>query len=442
MPKDGVLRSSRYAFSMTSTVIPSGSAQRTGWALAAMLFIVTFLVGWYANAYRLDGILTHGSDPWGYYQFLPALFRTHEWLHLPWAYVLENGNSISLFSMGTAFLMLPFFLLGAAVAKGLAMPVDGYSLPFVFAQFAAAAFYVAAGCQLLFHALRRRFDELVAMVTSLVLYGGTNLFFYSTHEPGMSHVYAFFLFTWLFYLTVRMLEAPRADRLIALFVCAALIVLVRQLNAVALFFPLLYGAPWREALRTRWQWLQRFPLAAFSGLLLAIALVSPQLFYWHAVTGEWLVFTYGKKGEGFTWSEPHLWDVLFSHQNGWFVYTPVMLVVIGVLLVLALRNVRDMRLVLFIWAVTWYVYSSWWSWWLGGSFGHRGFIEHYAFLSIPLAWGLERLAQRGTLVRDLSMGALLLFAFINVRLSFLYFWPWEGPEWNWQRLIEVWAKLF
>jgi hypothetical protein len=110
-------------------------------------------------------------------------------------------------------------------------------------------------------------------------------------------------------------------------------------------------------------------------------------------------------------------------------------------LVQALRNVRDMRLVLIIWAVSWYVYSSWWSWWLGGSFGHRGFIEHYAFLALPLAWILERLVRRGVLVRDLSMAVLLVFTFINVRLSFLYHWPWEGPDWNWDKLIDVWQKV-
>jgi hypothetical protein len=413
-----------------------------GHALAIGLFTITFLVAWYANLYRMEGILTHGSDPWGYYQFLPALLGTHEWAHLPWAYGLENGNALSLFSMGVAVLMLPFFLLGALAAKVLGFPVDGYSLPFVFAQFGAAATYTALGSTLLFHALRKRFPVWASLATPIALYGATNLFFYSTHEPGMSHVYAFFLFAWLFYLTVRMLEQPRADRLVGLFVCAALIVLVRQPNAVALLFPLLYGDPFREALRKRSSWLRQFPGATVTGVLLAVVVVTPQLIYWRYITGEVLVFTYGKKGEGFNWTEPHLWDVLFSHQNGWFIYTPVMLFVMVLLLVQALRNVRDMRLVLAIWAVSWYVYSSWWSWWLGGSFGHRGFIEHYAFMAIPLAWLFERVAARGALMRDLGMGMLLMFAFLNLRLSFLYFWPWEGPEWNWGKLLAVLRVAF
>jgi hypothetical protein len=426
---------------MSTLVADQEQFRRQGHVLAIGLFAFTFLVAWYANNWWLDKLLTHGSDPWGYYQFLPALLGTHDIAHLPWAHVLENGNSLSLFSMGVAVLMLPFFMLAALVAHVLAFPVDGYSLPFVFAYFAANAAYGALGCKLLFHALRRRFPPGVALLTPMVLYGTTNLFFYSTKEPGMSHVYSFFLFAWAFYLTVRMLEQPRTDRLIGLFVCAALIVLVRQLNAVALLFPLLYGAPFREALKERLSWLRQFPKAAIAGLLLAVAVLTPQLLYWRHITGEVLVFTYGKKGEGFNWTEPHLWDVLFSHQNGWFIYTPIMLLVMGVLLVQAMRNVRDMRLVLIIWVVSWYVYSSWWSWWLGGSFGHRGFIEHYVFLALPLAWILERLVRRGVLVRDLSMAVLLVFTFINVRLSFLYHWPWEGPEWNWDKLIDVWHKV-
>ncbi len=427
---------------MSTTTADLQLHRRRGHVLAIGLFVLTFLVAWHANKYRLGDILTHGSDPWGYHQFLPALLGTHEWAHLPWAHILENGNSISLFSMGVAMLMLPFFMLGAVAAKLLGLPVDGYSLPFVFAQFAAAAAYAALGCKLVYHALRRRFSAWAALVSAVAVYGATNLFFYSTHEPGMSHVYAFFLFAWLFYLTVRMLEAPRADRLIGLFVCAALIVLVRQLNAVALLFPVLYGGPFVEALRTRLGWLKRFPIAAVTGLVAALALLAPQLIYWRYVTGEMLVFTYGKKGEGFTWAEPHLWEVLFSHQNGWFIYTPLMLLVMAVLLVQAFRNTRDMRLVLFIWVVTWYVYSSWWSWWLGGSFGHRGFIEHYAFLSIPLAWGLERVARRGVLARDLTLAVLAVFVFFSMRLSFLYHWPWEGPDWNWEKLFAIWERVF
>ena len=32
-----------------------------------------------------------------------------------------------------------------------------------------------------------------------------------------------------------------------------------------------------------------------------------------------------------------------------------------------------------------YFIASWWSWWFGGSFGHRAFIETFPFFAIPMA---------------------------------------------------------
>ncbi len=410
--------------------------------LTILVFLVTARTGYLVNEHHHATMLSHGSDPYGYYQFLPALLGTHDWGHLPWAFTMEDGKGLSLFTMGVAWMLLPFFLLATAWASLCGYPVDGYSHPYVMCQFLAAAFYLAAGCLLLFHALRDIVGRPLALLTPMLLLGATNLFFYSTYEPGMSHVYAFFLFAALLYLTLRMLEDPGPGKLFLLLACGGLLVLIRQLNVIALLLPLFLGArnP-MEALRIRWGWLRAYPLAAGGGVLVAALLFLPQLIYLKYITGSVLVFTYGKKGEGFNWTEPHLWDVLFSHQNGWFVHTPLMIFVMVALVIGAFRGAPNMRPILLIWLLAWYIYSSWWSWWLGGSFGHRGFIEHYAFLSIPLAMGLKWIWDRGRLWRDLSYVPLYLLVFINIRLSTLYFWPWEGPDWNWEKLIDIWERV-
>lgn len=404
-----------------------------------VLFTITLLAGISANRHDFAELLRHGTDTWGYYQFLPASLGSHGWDQLPWTHKLENGNHLSLFTVGVAFLQAPFFYLAASVAYCFNYPVDGYSLPFVYAQFVASAVYLAAGCRLLYHALRRRFGPAAATLASLLVFGATNLYFYAVFSSGMSHVYAFFLFAWMHYLTVRMIGSPRADRLVGLFLCCSLIVLVRQLNAVALLFPLLYGAPIRTALRERLRWVRLFPLAAVGGLLLAVLVLIPQLMYWKAMTGNLLVFTYGKKGEGFFWNDPHLLDVLVSHQNGWWIYTPLMLFVTGVLVYGAWRGRPGMRLLLLMVGLAWYVYASWWCWWLGGSFGHRGFIEYYALLAIPLAWAMERLLALRRPLRDAGLVGAVLLVFLNVRMSILYQWPWEGAEWTWDKLLAVWS---
>lgn len=413
------------------------TARRVGWILAALVFVTAAWVSLRANAYRVPQMLQQSSDPYGYYQFLPASLGTHEWHALPWTHQLENGNRLGMFTIGTAVLQAPFFYASAGFAALVCCPVDGYSVPFANGQLIGAACYAALGCLLLFHALRRRVGMLAALLTTLLLFFGTNLYFYTVHDPGMSHVYAFFVTGLLLFLTVRMLDAPSGIHLSLLIACCALLVLIRPLNAVALLFPLLYGAPIRQALALRVSWLQRFPLAAAIGCATATLFWLPQLLYWKAATGDLFVFTYGKKGEGFDWLHPHLAQVLASHQNGWFVYTPLMIAVMAVLLWHAWRGTVGARLVLLVWTLVWYTYSSWWCWWLGGSFGHRGFVEYMALLALPMAWGMEAVIKGGRWRREVALLTLPVLVFLNIRLSGLYEWPWEGPEWNWDRVQQV-----
>jgi len=418
------------------------SPRKLGISLALMLFVLALCLGWWANHHRMHEILRHGSDPLGYYQFLPALLGTHTFDALPWSVGLENGRSLSVFSIGVALLQAPFFM-GAMVSAAISgQPVDGYSCPFVWARLVAAAFYLALGCVLTFHVLRRWFPLHIALLTPVVLFVTTNLWFYTGYDAGMSHVYAFFLFAWLLHLTVGMVATPSGPRLFGLFVCATLIVLVRPLNAIALLVPLLFGTPLRQALPTRWAWIKAFPGAAIAGLLAALVLLAPQLAYWHHVTGDLLVFTYGKKGEGFDWLHPHLIDVLFSHQNGWFVYSPIMLAVMVAVIAGAWKGRPGFRVFLLVWALAWYSYASWWNWWLGGAYGHRGFVEHYALLAPALAVVLDRLLRAGRGPKFAGLALIALCAFLNVRMSMLYNSPWDGPDWTWQRVFEVWSKAF
>lgn len=413
-----------------------------GLLFGALLFVLAFCLCYIALRHLLDTTLVHKSDQWGYYQYLPALLGTHEWQHLPYSIPLDDERTLNVFTIGVAWMQAPFFFLSAAVAKITGSVVDGYSRPFVIGQFMASSFYLAAGCALLFHSLRRRFDPAVSITVPLLLFGATNLHYYTVFEPGMSHVYSFFLLSWLLYLTVHMNEVPRGDRLLGLIVCAGLIVLVRHTNAIALLVPLLYGATWREALRERVRWLRRFPFHALIGLLGIASLWLPQLLYWHFATGRWFVLTYGEDGQGFNWGEPHLLDVLFSHQNGWFVYTPLMLFVVAALLVQAWRGAQHARLVLTVLALVWVLYSCWWCWWLGGSFGHRGFIEYYAFLSLPLAMMIDRMMQWRAGAREWAFIAIGLLVFYNIRMCNLYHWPWEGEAWSWSALGDWASKAF
>jgi len=414
------------------------------WSIGLFVILTSALTlfAWNTSAPFMWQVLTSASDPLGYYQYLPGLFIDGSWDHLGYSYPLENGNSLNLFTTGVAIMQAPFFLLAMGWCKITGGSMTGYELPFVFARLLATSTYTSLGLVLVFAVLRRLYHWTTALGTVVVLLFGTTLYYYTVYSGGMSHTYSFCLMAWGLYLVVRMREKPRGDRLVALFFCAGLLVLIRQLNVLALLVLLFYGTDPIAEMKLRLSWVKDHLRATFVGVVLVIITWLPQLLYWKRITGSWLVFTYGKKDEGFNWADPHLLDVLFSHQNGWFIYTPLMALVMGALLWQAWRNVPGTRTILVVWALVWYVYACWWCWWLGGAFGYRGFVEYYVFLAVPLA-ALVDTARQGRMFKSIPLiVAFALMIYSNIRLSDLYQYPWEGEAWTWERLGAVYEQAF
>jgi hypothetical protein len=406
-------------------------------AIASGVALVCFL-SFLGECHGLLGqIMSHAGDDLGYYQFLPGLFIDHDLRGLPWTHILGNGSRLSLFTMGVALLQLPFFLIAhMACLLGLAAP-DAYSWPYAVARGAAGAFYAATGCWFVMRALKQRFGQTISAITVVMLFVCTNLYYYASMESGMSHVYSFFLFAALFVTTLRMLDAPSSTRLFRLILIAMMIVLVRPANVIALLVPLLYAAAGPKDVRERLRWAACFPKAFTAAATVSVVLMLPQLAYWKIITGSWLVFTYGKKGEGFLWSHPHLWDVLTHPWNGWLLYSPVMLLVMAALFVMALRGIPGGRAVLLVWLLAWYLIASWWSWWLGGAFGHRGFVEYLVFLAVPAAWMVQGILRSARTVKFTALVVVLVLAYLNIGLSWDYAPPWDGPEWT---MASVWRE--
>ena len=418
----------------------SGSQRLFAW-VAAGIGAVSFLCFLGKYGHMLDLVMPHGSDDLGYYQFLPALFVQHDINAMQWVHVLDNGARLNLFTIGVAVLQLPFFLVAHATCLlGLA-EADGYTWPYAIARAAAAATYAALGCWFMLRTVADRFGRNAALITLLALFFATNLFFYAALEPGMSHVYSFFLFAVLMHSTVHIIEAPSAALLFRLCITSALIVLVRPANALVLLLPFLYGAPDLNTVWERLRWPVRFPSAFLGGIVAALLLSLPQLLYWKAVTGDLLVFTYGKKGEAFDWWHPHLWDLLTHPWNGWFVYAPIMIGVIAALLIMSARKVPGARTILLIWMITWYLIASWWSWWLGGAYGHRAFVEHMAFLAVPAAWLADRVLHAKHGIRIVAGLLTVLAIYFSIGLSWNYASPWDGPEWTWASVGNEYRRL-
>jgi hypothetical protein len=157
--------------------------------------------------------------------------------------------------------------------------------------------------------------------------------------------------------------------------------------------------------------------AAIGCLLLSLAgavcgsLVGflPQLLAWKAVYGSWAVYSY--RGEELSWLPRNAHLVLFGSRNGLFTWTPVALAAVAGLILLARRGhaLAQGGLASLV-ALTW-IYGGWHCYWLGDSFGMRGFVDASVFLILGLAeviaWAWR---SRFTRVAAPATGILLVVA--------------------------------
>ncbi len=162
------------------------------------------------------------------------------------------------------------------------------------------------------------------------------------------------------------------------------------------------------------------------------------------MTGSPIFYSY--QGEGFPyWNQPKILAVLFDPQNGLFMYSPmVLLMVLGIIVGWKKKKAQFLSVGL-IFLLSTYIFASWWAWWFGGAFGARSYVELYALVSIPFAFLIEKiLTFKSLTLRYLFLLLYIFFNFYSVRLSYLYRAPWDGADWRWniKKMYEIWSHLF
>ncbi len=361
-------------------------------AVLLIIFVWVFMVFNIAKWHKL-GVINH--DVVSYYSYLPAAFIYRDLTFqftdkLPpdfegkiWYLTTDEGARFQKMTMGLALLYLPFFLLGHLHASLGGFPATGYSMPYELYLALSGVFYASLGIVVLRNLLIRYFSDAATALTLLSLAFATNLLYYTTSEPAMSHAYSFFLFAVFMNLSIRWHQ--RADLLntLLLGVAGGFITLVRPVNALVFLIPLLLGLEHFRKIPARFLFFFRKWKMLLILLFVACAMFLPQLFYWKYATGQWLFYSYGN--EGFFFDDPQIFNGLFSYRKGWLVYAPVMIFSLAGFFFMD-EKVKAFRgaIVLFF-AVNVYVIFSWWCWWYGGSFGARTLIESYVFLALPMA---------------------------------------------------------
>ncbi len=347
-----------------------------------------------------------------YYSYLPAFFihddLDFKFQHSYWLIDSKSGQKVPKVTMGLAMMNLPFFLAADTWAKNSTYERDGYSLPYVICIRTGALLYFFLGMLFLSKALLRFFSELTVAITCVFLFLGTNLFYYTLGQAEYPHSYLFALFSIIIYSSVIWHDEGRSRHVLLIGFLGGLCALIRPTAVFILILPLLYGINSNEMLKEKMTFFWKEKWKIIGALILFAIVLSPQLAFWKVQTGSWVFFSYGSD-ERFFFASPHVIDFLVSYRKGWLLYTPMMLFSIFGLLLFRGSSKSFQVVVPIILVLTVYVFSSWWSWWFGGSFGMRAMVQYYAVLAIPLAALISFSLRRWpTSVLALSIGAFFL----------------------------------
>lgn len=344
----------------------------------------------------------------------------------------ETGSYLSKYPFGVALLQMPFFLLAhllALLLPGQAFAETGFSFVYQLASQVSALVFYTLAIVATYKLLVKRFSWQVTLFTLSLLFLGSNVIHYATYDSSFSHMYSWALISWLLVVVDRRKfhESWRDWLVIALLV--GLIALVRNTNLVVALIPGVVLL--REAIQ-RWKsnpastkiiWLN-FLKRALAAIIVSGLVLLPLLLYWRITAGSFLINSYDQ--EGFDFLRPEFSSVMFSVYNGLFFWHPLLLLSIPGFFIAFRKRDSLTCLGALVLLATLYIISSWWAWWFGFSFGHRGFTDYYAifalgwgyFFSISWGWvrdlGNDWVKRLVIAVATLILGFLLLLNLIQM----------------------------
>ena len=336
-------------------------------------------------------------DVTSYYSYLPAIFvhkdLKFEFLnnsevnyaekHQFWPETAPNGNKVIKTTMGMSVLYFPFFIISHIYSLvNDKVVANGFSKPYEIGLTFSSIFYMMIGLFFLAKVLRSIYDEKKVSILLFLVFFGTNLFYYATTEPCMSHVYTFSLASVFMYITMKIYEKNNWKFFIFLGLIYGLLFLVRPTNILFILAFLLYKIESFSSLNKRLYWLIQHYKKLTISIVISVLIGSVQFFYWKWATGNWFFNSY--VGEQFYFNQPRIIEFLFSYRKGWLVYTPIFVFSFLGLYKMYVRKNPWFFSTLIMLPVLVYLFSSWWCWWFGGGFGMRPMIDYYPLLIIPL----------------------------------------------------------
>lgn len=313
-------------------------------------------------------------------------------------------------------------------------PSDGFSPIYHWAVIVAGAFYGCFGLLFSFLFLKKYFSIIHSLLTIAVFFLSTNLFYYTIDASGMLHVYSFFLFSSIAFLTTVIYEQPRFKNIFFLFVCLALALLLRPTNILLIPFVLFFGMNHPGGFKNRLFFLKKHSHVLIISFIISFVIFIPQIIYWTQSYNSPIVYSYGNESFSYLLS-PKLLLVWFSTNNGLITYSPVLIVsIIGLLILIWQKSINGIVITV-VFLLASYLFASWWSYWFGCSYGARSFVEYYPLLMFPFTYAISQIKNKITIA--------LLYAFciaciwMNMDMIYYYDGCFYGGEWDWDAYLKL-----
>ena len=351
-------------------------------------------------------------DALGYYAYLPAIFIHHdvgltelpqyvarEYQLTEGFYGTQIGNAKVLqYSCGQALLEAPWFAIGHLYAKAFGYKADGFSMPYQMAIQIGMWLFCMLGVAQIRRVLLRFFDDVSVAITLFLLLLGSNYLPYASVLVSYTHAPLFTVYAVLLTATIRFYSKINFTNSVLLGLCVGVAMLTRPTEVVCILIPLLWGVYSIETLRERATLLRQNLPNILLAVATAAAIGSLQIFYWHTVSGKWIMYSYGD--QTFSFLAPHLYNCLISSRKGWLVYSPIVIFgLIGWVLVwrkpIYFATIKPFRFALTLTLLlALYITFSWDNWWYGGGIGQRATIQYLPFLAFFFAAFVEYIRQQ------------------------------------------------
>lgn len=380
-------------------------------AVLSILILCIFLSG--ADIFRrqyqnnkIDWKKNIFADGAGYYVYLPWLFiYGGDVTKFPENIEKQTGNGFQIidnhlkikYTCGLAIMQMPVFLMVHGVEIIRSDRTDGFSGWYQFVPAISALIYLLLGQILLFRFIRNYCSCNASLLTIIIIFMGSNLYYYACEFPAMSHAYSFALFSAFLYFSDQF-HRRNSNVLFAIVAfCAFLIVLIRPTNVLILF--IFFAIPSLRNTSINFKHSLNF-IRLIILCIVGIIIFAPQLIYWYYLSGNWMYYSYGNESFSNLFS-PNVKLFLFSPNNGVFPYSPLWLILLPSALYLAYNKHKFAVLSILLWLAIVYLGSSWYDWRFGCSIGSRTTVEYLALFALPMTVVFDKISNKSFVLKSI-----------------------------------------